>query len=104
MKTVRLFVLLCWALAQVTPKTAAQTFFSSASAPTVSVLPSCSTEEESPAVVDQYLQVSQTYTDRVLAISRQATRVWSNFVDNWLIDPEKMWIWMFLLLLLLARL
>lgn len=55
-------------------------------------------------MVDQYLQVSQTYTDRVLALSRHATRLWGNFVDNWLIDPEKMWIWMFLLLLLLARL
>ncbi|HNE28075.1 MAG TPA: hypothetical protein PLW66_02855 [Saprospiraceae bacterium] len=105
MKTVRLFFLLCWALARLTPETTAQTFHCSAGTPAFAVLPARAPEEEAVEQTTAPLQTAtRVYIRQVLDTSRQTTAAWRDFVDAWLANKEKMWIWMFLLLLLLARL
>jgi len=105
MKTIRLFFLLFWAMARLTPETAAQNFHCSAGTPALAVLPTRASDEEATEQTLAPLQsATQVYLQQTLDKSRQATALWRDFVDAWLANKEKMWIWMFLLLLLLARL
>lgn len=104
MKTIRLLFLLTWALAQSSPKAPAQILQCSAGVPTLPALSVSAPEVEPVETLSRLTATRISYTNQVLQMSHKATDNWRAFVDEWLINRKKMWVWMFLLLLLLARL
>lgn len=106
MKTVRLLFLLCWALAAVTGAEAApKNFRCTASVPCVPAL-NANTPEAAPptTLTGAAIVAADQITAEALEKSNEAAAGWQAFVEEWLLNRKKMWVWMFLLLLLLARL
>lgn len=106
MKTVRLLFLLIWALAHIAPQAAAHSFQCAACAPVLPTLSAAAAEgqDQEEVAVGSLTLRSASVADRIVDLSHKATDSWRQFVYEWLANHEKMWIWMFLLLLLLARL
>ncbi len=104
MKTIRLLFLFAWALALSHPKASAQNFQVSAGSISFPVLTVSAADTERDEAATCLTIRSASFADRLVDLSHQATDTWRQFVNEWLANREKMWIWMFLLLLLLARL
>lgn len=110
MKTVRLLFLLVWALAHVMPRAGAHPFKPVQCAQVVApILPAVglSTKQEHTRtfVLNEAVRAAgEDFTQVALQKARGAADVWRDFATEWLLSRKILWIGMFLLLLLLARL
>lgn len=111
MKTIRLLLLLVWALAHAMTPAGAHPLERVNCAQTVApILPAAAAglSQSSPTrtfnLNEAALSVGENLTEAALQQTEQVAGAWREFVNEWLLSRKILWIGMFLLLLLLARL